>query len=158
MDAQQLLVLASFVPRAVQVLASKFLPMGRLPFPLTNCRAVRGEGLALASCLRINAAVASSGGRASGSSSSDSGGRMADKEQAPVFSDRKWDEAVDLMLRRTMYGTLAGGLAAFLLLRECGCLAAWLPGLGCACPLRPTPCLPVHLPARLACRHARMHD
>ena len=35
-----------------------------------------------------------------------------------VFTDAKWDAALDLVLRRAMYGTLAGGAAALLLLRE----------------------------------------
>ncbi|KAI3428362.1 hypothetical protein D9Q98_006742 [Chlorella vulgaris] len=33
------------------------------------------------------------------------------------FSDRSWDEAIDLTLRRTAYGAVAGGVAALLLLR-----------------------------------------
>lgn len=38
-----------------------------------------------------------------------------------VFTDAKWDAALDLLLRRAMYGTLAGGAAALLLLRESLC-------------------------------------
>ena len=36
-----------------------------------------------------------------------------------VFTDAKWDAALDLLLRRAMYGTVVGGAAALLLLSEC---------------------------------------
>lgn len=43
-----------------------------------------------------------------------------------VFTDAKWDAAIDLVLRRAMYGTLAGGAVALLLLRESLiCAARW---------------------------------
>ena len=35
-----------------------------------------------------------------------------------LYIDEKWDKCIDLMVRRTVYGTLAGGAAALLLLRE----------------------------------------
>lgn len=57
---------------------------------------------------------------------------MADKQEQPaqVFSDSKWDAALDLCLRRAMYGTLAGGLAALLLLSEWRRAVAAAAGLG----------------------------
>ncbi|KAI7837285.1 hypothetical protein COHA_008899 [Chlorella ohadii] len=47
-----------------------------------------------------------------------------------VFTDAKWDAALDLVLRRAMYGTLAGGAAALLLLRAPTARATAL-GIGC---------------------------
>lgn len=35
------------------------------------------------------------------------------------YIDEKWDAAIDHTLRRVVYGTLAGGLAAVILFREC---------------------------------------
>lgn len=35
-----------------------------------------------------------------------------------LYIDEKWDKCIDLMVKRTVYGTLAGGAAALLLLRE----------------------------------------
>ena len=35
-----------------------------------------------------------------------------------LYIDEKWDKCIDLMVRRTVYGTLAGGAAALILLRE----------------------------------------
>ena len=70
----------------------------------TECRAEQPAGVATA------AAMSSSSG-----------------EVKQHFTDRRWDEALDLMLRRLCYGTLAGGVAGFLLLSEC-----WqLLGRGC---------------------------
>ena len=43
---------------------------------------------------------------------------MAEPPKA-YFTNEKWDQALDLMLRRTVYGTLAGGVAALVLLSEC---------------------------------------
>ncbi|EFN58082.1 hypothetical protein CHLNCDRAFT_142386 [Chlorella variabilis] len=60
----------------------------------TECRAEQPAGVATA------AAMSSSSG-----------------EVKQHFTDRRWDEALDLMLRRLCYGTLAGGVAGFLLLR-----------------------------------------
>ncbi len=58
-----------------------------------------------------------------------------------VFTDAKWDAALDLVLRRAMYGTLAGGAAALLLLREfrsgCTVLAHTHAHEQCVLMLRP---------------------
>lgn len=46
---------------------------------------------------------------------------MADKAQPQqVFTDSKWDRALDTCLRRSMYGLVGGGVAALLLLSERG--------------------------------------
>lgn len=37
-----------------------------------------------------------------------------------LYIDEKWDKCIDLMVKRTVYGTLAGGAAALLLLRGAG--------------------------------------
>jgi hypothetical protein len=34
------------------------------------------------------------------------------------YIDEKWDSAIDTMLRRVVYGSLAGGLAAVILFRK----------------------------------------
>ncbi|PRW56412.1 eukaryotic initiation factor [Chlorella sorokiniana] len=47
-----------------------------------------------------------------------------------VFTDATWDAALDLLLRRAMYGTLAGGATALLLLRAPTARATAL-GIGC---------------------------
>lgn len=39
------------------------------------------------------------------------------------YIDSKWDTAVDLTIRRVIYGSLFGGAAALLLFREC-CIQA----------------------------------
>ena len=41
------------------------------------------------------------------------------KEVVPQ-QQQAWDSALDVALRRTVYGALAGGVAALLLFRECG--------------------------------------
>lgn len=71
---------------------------------------------------------------------------MADKaaaaqaQPAQVFSESKWDAALDTCLRRAMYGTLAGGAAALLLLREWGWVARLGRGGGRAALLRALAC------------------
>eukprot|EP00898_Chlorokybus_atmophyticus_P000783 jgi/Chlat1/1705/Chrsp127S01960 len=40
--------------------------------------------------------------------------------------DEQWDKCIDLTLRRTVYGSLAGGLAALLLFRRASTRAAVL--------------------------------
>lgn len=41
------------------------------------------------------------------------------KAPAQVHYDEHWDRAIDLTVRRAVYGTLAGGIAAVLLASEC---------------------------------------
>lgn len=78
---------------------------------------------------------------------------MAGKEaaqQAQVFSDSKWDAALDTCLRRAMYGTLAGGAAALLLLRECGVARLGMVDAGMVDAGRRAPCW--HAPSKPADR------
>eukprot|EP00877_Chromochloris_zofingiensis_P000834 jgi/Chrzof1/10751/Cz05g10310.t1 len=50
--------------------------------------------------------------------------RSAQRESTPIappkelYIDAKWDNLIDLTLRRGVYGTLAGGLAGLLLFSE----------------------------------------
>ena len=50
-------------------------------------------------------------------------GDGADAKKQHYFSDERWDAAVDLLLRRTVYGTLVGAAAAIVILRECNSAA-----------------------------------
>lgn len=47
---------------------------------------------------------------------------MADSSQAKrspeLYIDQQWDRAIDLTVRRVVYGALAGGVVAVLLARE----------------------------------------
>ena len=43
--------------------------------------------------------------------------KEADKP-SQYYIDEKWDSAIDTMLRRLVYGSMAGGLAAVILFRE----------------------------------------
>jgi hypothetical protein len=64
-------------------------------------------------------------------------------EVKAYFSDRRWDEALDLLLRRFAYGALAGGAAGLLLLSELGLLLQQ-----CATRLAMANLgVPVHIPA-----------
>ena len=40
---------------------------------------------------------------------------MTDSRPAELYLDEKWDQAIDLALRRVVYGGLAGGAAGFFL-------------------------------------------
>jgi len=49
------------------------------------------------------------------------------------YIDEKWDAAIDTALRRVVYGSLAGGVAALLLFRACAplyLLACFQPWCG----------------------------
>lgn len=57
---------------------------------------------------------------------------MSGKAPAEIEFDEKWDRLIDLSLRRVVYGTLAGGLAALTLLRGPSTRAAAIAfGAGC---------------------------
>ena len=65
---------------------------------------------------------------------------MAEPPKA-YFTNEKWDQALDLMLRRTVYGTLAGGVAALVLLSEstaCGWAGTLAGGVRCFSTVAPT--------------------
>ena len=47
------------------------------------------------------------------------------------FSDERWDAAVDLLLRRSVYGTLVGAAAAIVILRECNSAVLGIAQLCC---------------------------
>lgn len=59
---------------------------------------------------------------------------MADSSQGrrspELYIDQQWDRAIDLTVRRVVYGALAGGVAAVLLARESSnlCITSWTPG------------------------------